>query len=78
MAGEGKTESSKGWGWGLSGRDAETTKGQGCSYSHTVFHSAGSQVLVGHIQLCIPDLNFLIQGSQLLPELLQRSFGLKA
>lgn len=57
---------------------AETTKGLGRSYGHAVFHQAGPQVLVGHVQLCIPDLNFLIKGSQLLSELLQHSLGPRA
>ena len=76
--GEGKAKITKGWGCGLDGSGAETTKGQRSSHSHTVFHCAGLQVLVGHVQLCIVDLDLLIQGGQLLPELVQHSFVLRA
>lgn len=76
--GEGKTKITKGWGCGLDGRGAETTKGQRHSQGHTVFRYAGLQVLVRHIQPCIVDLDLLIQGSQLLPELVQHSFVLRA
>lgn len=75
--GEGKTESTRGWVW-LGWKGAETTQGLGHSYGHTVFRQAGPHVFVGQVQLGIPDLNALFQGSQLLPELLQCSLGLRA
>lgn len=43
------------------------------SDGHTVLYHAGSKILIGQVQACIPDLNLLVQGSQLLLELLQHS-----
>ena len=43
------------------------------SDGHTVLYHAGSKILIGQVQACIPDLNLLVQGSQLLLELLQNS-----
>ena len=79
--GQWKGDLGEGGGWEQDGvwwKRAETTHGWGCSYGHTVFHQAGPQVFIGPVQLGIPDLDVFFQGSQLLPELLQHSLGLRA
>lgn len=68
-------------GWGLRAVGLQAPRGgawlgwKARSDGHAVFHQAGQQVLIGHVQLCIPGLNFLLEDSQLLPELLQHGLG---
>lgn len=52
--------------------------GQALSDGHAVLYHAGSKVLIGQVQDCIPDLSPLVHGSQLLLELSQHSLGLRA
>lgn len=43
------------------------------SDGHTVLYHAGSKILIGQVQACIPGPQSPVQGSQLLLELLQHS-----